>query len=249
MRRVDPGPVGVMAGADATAVGVVASSAVLVVALAAAVRPRGHRQPPAAVAPERGDAPARTLVTRVVALVATQRRRRARPDTDALAAWCDDLSRRVRAGASLREALTEAPSVDLAWASAAAPMRRALARGATTDAALERIEVAGADARLVVTVLSTAARLGGSPAAAIDRTAAALRQRSADRADRQVQSAQARLSAHVLTVLPVAMLGVLAATDPDVRAAVAAPIGALCVVAGLLVNSVGWLWMRRVVAT
>jgi len=168
-------------------------------------------------------------------------------DPAALAEWCDDLSRRIRAGASLREALGRAVPRDAACRHLSAPVRRAVERGVTAQDAVGRLAGTSPDVELTAAVLATAARLGGSPAAAIDRTAATLRQRSADRDERLVQSAQARLSAHVLTVLPVAILGVLLVTDADVRTAVTAPVGAACVTVGLALNVVGWYWMRRVV--
>jgi tight adherence protein B len=84
-------------------------------------------------------------------------------------------------------------------------------------------------------------------AAAIDRVAATLRQRAADRAERRVQAAQARLSAHVMTAVPLSMLGLLLATDGDVRAVTTTPIGATCLVTGLALNAIGWTWMRHIV--
>jgi tight adherence protein B len=63
------------------------------------------------------------------------------------------------------------------------------------------------------------------------------------------QAAQARLSAHVLTVVPLAMLLLLLLIDADVRAALQTSIGALCVVIGFVLNAVGWKWMRHIIGT
>jgi Flp pilus assembly protein TadB len=95
--------------------------------------------------------------------------------------------------------------------------------------------------------MGVAASAGGSPAAPIDRVAAALRLRAVDRAERASQAAQARLSAHVLTVVPLVMLTLLAIVDADVRAAIAGGPGAASVGIGLLLNASGWCWMRRIV--
>ena len=76
------------------------------------------------------------------------------------------------------------------------------------------------------------ADLGGPAAQPLDRTAATLRARAADLAERQVHSAQARLSAMVLTLLPVAALALLLATSTATRTAVLGPSGALCLGAG-----------------
>src|SRR5690606_37511270 len=93
---------------------------------------------------------------------------------------------------------------------------------------------------LACQVLTVATQLGGSPARAVDRTAVVLRQRAADGQERLAQAAQTRMSAHVLTALPVAVLAVLSLTDPDVRAVLASPIGATIVGVGLLLNLCGW---------
>jgi tight adherence protein B len=96
-------------------------------------------------------------------------------------------------------------------------------------------------------VIAIAARLGGSNAAALDRTAASLRVLAADRQERRGQAAQARLSAHVLTVVPLAMLSLLLLLDSDVRATLNTPIGAACVAGGLFLNGVGWRWMHQLI--
>jgi Flp pilus assembly protein TadB len=106
---------------------------------------------------------------------------------------------------------------------------------------------ASADVRLVLDVVRVAARLGGPPAAAIDRTGSTLRVRAADCEERAAHAAQARLSAHVLTAVPLAMLALMATLDPDVGHAVATPIGSLCILFGLGLNLAGWTWMRRIV--
>jgi tight adherence protein B len=62
-----------------------------------------------------------------------------------------------------------------------------------------------------------------------------------------VQSAQARLSATVLTWLPIAVLGVMLATSPAVRRVVVSPLGATIVTVGTTINLLGWWWMRRIV--
>ena len=107
----------------------------------------------------------------------------------------------------------------------------------------------GPSLRLALGVIATAAQLGGSPAQAIDRTATTLRQRAADADERTVHAAQARLSAHVLTALPIAMLLLLFVTDSDVRAAATSPLGVACIATGLALNMVGSIWMRRIIGT
>jgi tight adherence protein B len=139
------------------------------------------------------------------------------------------------------------------------PIHLALDRGATlVDAmsaagpATRRVARTGppgsSGVAMVRSVLIAAADLGGPAAQALDRTAAVLRQRDADAAERRVHAAQARLSATVLTVLPVATGALLLAFDGDVRRAVTGPVGSLLLGLGLLLDMLGWWWMRRIVA-
>ena len=62
-----------------------------------------------------------------------------------------------------------------------------------------------------------------------------------------MQAAQARLSAHVLTAVPIAMLGLLCLLDPDVLPAARSSTGATSIGLGLAINALGWGWMRRIV--
>ena len=163
-----------------------------------------------------------------------------------VAAWCDDIARCVRSGSTLRDALTALPT-DPATERATASLRLALERGAALGEAIARVDVNGPHLRLALGVISAASRIGGPAAASIDRTAMVLRQRATDLDERATHAAQARLSAHVMTAMPLLMLAALVATDDDVRSVVASPIGTLCVAVGLALNAVGWWWMRRIV--
>ena len=171
------------------------------------------------------------------------------PET--VAAWCDELARHLRAGSSLGAALCESSSTDPPMRRSIEPMQLALERGATVAAAVATAPeqpMRGLEhLALACSVIATAAHIGGPAAAPLERVAAALRLRAIDRQDRVTQAAQARMSAHVLTVVPLLMLGVLTAADGDVRAAVASRAGALCVLLGLTLNVAGWSWMRRII--
>ena len=74
-----------------------------------------------------------------------------------------------------------------------------------------------------------------------------LRQRAAELDDRATQAAQARLSSHVMTAVPLLMLALLVTTDEAVRSVATSPIGVVCIGAGLALNASGWWWMRRIV--
>jgi tight adherence protein B len=205
------------------------------------LRPRRHRCEPAAPR-------APTRVARFATAWELRRRRNRQPSARAVAAWCDDIARRVRSGSSLRDAVTVLPT-DAATERATSPIRLAIGRGLSVADAVGRMDDAGSHLRLALGVIATTSRIGGPSAASIDRTAGLLRQRAGDLDDRSSQAAQARLSTHVMTAVPLLMLGVLVATDDDVRSAAISPVGAGCIASGLVLNVLGWWWMRRIVGT
>jgi tight adherence protein B len=178
----------------------------------------------------------------------TRRRRTPPPPTDAeMAAWCDQVASALRSGRSLTAAITE---TDAAWRPRAVlpSVGQAIRRGRALSDALAG---AGADPAtprgLAVPVLTASARLGGPAAPVVERVASTLRARDAEHAERHAASAQARLSARVLTVLPFAVLAFLALTEPAVRDAASSPLGLTCLVLGAALNAIGWGWMRRLI--
>jgi tight adherence protein B len=101
---------------------------------------------------------------------------------------------------------------------------------------------------LALTALEAAARHGGAQAGALDRAAFAVRQRRTVVAERAAHSAQARLSALVLSLLPPAFAMWSISTNHRVaRFLLASPAGWLCTVGGVALNALGWRWMRRLV--
>lgn len=184
---------------------------------------------------------------------------------DAVATWCDSIAGRVRGGTTLHEALRIDVPTDRLLSVLTRDVRLGLDRGETLTVAIDRAqhddrwpadrESGRADAsipgvkdlELALSVLRCAAEIGGSPAAPLDAVAAALRLRSADRQERASHSAQARLSAHVLTVVPLGTLVLFIVTTPQVRSVLTTPIGGSCLLLGLLLNTSGWIWMRSVI--
>ncbi|MBV1892493.1 MAG: type II secretion system F family protein [Ilumatobacteraceae bacterium] len=226
------------------------SAALVVVLLLLRVRPR----------PQRIGLPAQPagnpldLFERLFKAARGRREARQPVPAAAVALWCDDLGRCLRSGSTLRDALMVSIPSTNALRAASDPLRLALDRGKSIPEAVAMAaggspdrHDGGTHADLAFTMIAISARLGGSNAAALDRVGASLRLRAADQQERVAHGAQARLSAHVLTVVPLAMLGMLMTTDADVRAVVTTPIGVACIGGGLLLNLTGWMWMRRVI--
>jgi tight adherence protein B len=129
-----------------------------------------------------------------------------------------------------------------------APVVLALERGTSVSGALADVHAGAPDLDLVVVVLRACAEHGGASAEPIDRAAAALRQRAALAGERRTNSAQARMSALVMTCLPGAMLVLLMSTSRSVRGATTSPAGLAALGAGIALNAAGWEWMRRLIA-
>jgi tight adherence protein B len=172
-----------------------------------------------------------------------------RAEDDDVAAWCEQVARGVRAGHSLGHAVIEAAVAAPAGAAAFQPVVRALRRGRGLADALDETAVDDPSSApgLVVPVLSACVELGGPAALPLERVAATLHARSSERAERQTSSAQARLSARVLSIMPVGVLALLCLAEPAVRSTLATPPGIACVLAGIVFNLAGWCWMRRLI--
>jgi tight adherence protein B len=168
-----------------------------------------------------------------------------RPDPGAVAAVLDQTARQCASGVSLGEAFVTATNgsvLEHVFAAAIA----ALTTGESIGAALELVPVDQPDVALATHVLRLCALQGGTVSESLDRAAATLREREAVARERVAQSAQARLSARVLTVLPIAFGGWTILTTPTVQRFFLTPIGVACLLLGLGLNASGWLLMRRV---
>jgi tight adherence protein B len=161
---------------------------------------------------------------RTLAPATSRRRRSSPPDPHVLADHLGAVAREVRAGAHLAAARRSVPTpvwlVEPRWA--------------------DHPHVA-----LVRQMLDATGDLGGPIAPALDAAATVLRDRAAVAADTLVHSAQARLSARILTVVPLGFAAWGVATSPRTRDAVLhSTLGAACAVAGIALNLAGWRWMR-----
>jgi len=169
--------------------------------------------------------------------------------SDAIGAL-EHIARDMRSGSSFAAALAEGLG---AHPTVLPAVSQALAQGYTTREALGAVHIApGARAatdELVLQALRACHRGGGPAVVALERASAVLRERRAWRAERMAQSAQARLSARILTILPV-VVGLWAVlTSARVRCAyLANPVPMVAAVVGVGIDLLGLWWMRRIVA-
>jgi tight adherence protein B len=170
----------------------------------------------------------------------------------ALVVWMDESSRSVRAGSSLAHAVADGeravrgtPLQSVASRVAVRARRGELASGlceltADGDSSESR--------RLVRRALGVADAAGGPAGRLLDGVAASLRERTAVRQEIHALGTQARASAVVIGVAPVAFFVVTTATDSRVASFVLGTSpGLLCLAAGLLLDLAGAAWMARLV--
>jgi tight adherence protein B len=169
--------------------------------------------------------------------------RREAHDAAELAAVLDTVSRRCSSGESLGVALGAA----LQPGTALTEVAIVLHHGGTVHDALEAVQSTNPDIILAVHVLALCAEQGGNVSESLDRAAATLRERHGVRLERRAHSAQARLSARVLTVVPIAFASWTLATTPTVRAFTVTPAGLACLALGAAANVAGWRLMARAI--
>lgn len=179
--------------------------------------------------------------------------RRGRGDAQyeaAVPALLDDLAAQLRSGASLLQALRAAadrsdspPALDLA------EVVDAVDRGGSPVSALdgwaERQPLPAVSLTVAALVVGTDA--GGAHAGAIEGVAASVRERRASAQEATALAGQARASALVMTVVPLAFAAVASSLDPRVaHTLLATPIGLACLVAGLVLDAVAGAWMGHI---
>ncbi len=157
----------------------------------------------------------------------------------------------TRSGRSIRAALEEvAASTPPPLGPELSAATVAIAAGAPVEQALEAWagDDPTPDLLLATTALALGARAGGEVARACDRVAATLRERRELRAEARALSTQARASAGVLTVAPMAFAALVSTIEPGVLAfLLTEPAGLACLATGLALDGLGAAWMARIV--
>ena len=167
----------------------------------------------------------------------------------ALPGVLEAVARGLRSGASLRQAVSEsAPSAPGALGVELGSVAAATARGAPLVDALEDWAARSprTGVRLAVAALCLGAETGGAQARAVDGVAATLRERQAVAAEVRALSSQTRASMLVIAASPLAFCAFASATDPRTSTFLfRTPIGVACLAAGVGLDALGALWMRR----
>lgn len=182
-------------------------------------------------------------------VVVVGRGRRARLVDHQLPLVLDRLARAVRAGSSLTTAFTEV------GAGAPEPLAGELARvelelraGERLTHALERwaARCPTPGVRLVVAATTLGHEAGGAQARALDGVASTLRERQAVQREARALASQARASAAVIVLAPLAFAAFSAATDPAVLGFLfGTPIGVACLAVAVVLDAAGAVWMAR----
>ncbi|MXW61041.1 MAG: hypothetical protein F4Y27_14790 [Acidimicrobiaceae bacterium] len=164
----------------------------------------------------------------------------------------DVLARELRAGRNLHEAIQTASTLPSLHSLGLDTLVTRFASGERLVEALDRWASAlnHPDGDLVRAVVSLGSVTGGALAGSMERAALTLRERAGLVDEVRVLTAQTRASAMLLFVAPIGFLVLLLMLDPASSAAVfTTGLGQLCVVLGLVLDVVGFVWMRWLVAS
>jgi tight adherence protein B len=105
------------------------------------------------------------------------------------------------------------------------------------------------DVRIFVTAILIQREVGGNLAEILDNLAEIVRQRFTLQRQVRTLTAEGRLSMYVLTAMPIGVGGFIMVSNPDyVRVLWETQVGRLLVGAALVMQVIGFLWMRRITA-
>jgi tight adherence protein B len=100
--------------------------------------------------------------------------------------------------------------------------------------------------RLAVAALALSSELGGGAAKSLDAVAATLRDRNGLRREVRALSSQARASALVIGLAPIAFAVIAGSLDPRTTDFLLHdPVGVACLFVGIVLDGCGAAWMHR----
>ena len=223
-RSLSPALVSVGATVTGVAVGAILAGpiGVVILGIAGAVVPSAVRRRRVA---KRADLVEQQLLDLVVSLAAT-----------------------LRAGRSLEQAIDAAGGeVGPPVAPTIVAISDRVALGTTLDASIGiwADEIATPEARLIAGVLGLQRRTGGALGGPLDELAATLRARRAAARELRSLTAQARLSAAILGLLPIGFFLFLSTVSRhDIEAAISTTAGAAAVTLGVVLQGGAFVWIR-----
>jgi tight adherence protein B len=108
------------------------------------------------------------------------------------------------------------------------------------------LDVGGPDVRLAAGVFQLHRRTGGALASTLEELGSTLRERRSAARELRSLTAQARLSATILGLLPIGFFLFLSAiARQDLQEAYRTSLGATAIALGLALQAVAYLWIRR----
>ncbi len=184
-----------------------------------------------------------------VALARRRRQRRIAAMEEQLIDAVVALAASLRAGRSVQQGLAAArDEVSDPLGSILEAAESRLRLGTPFDVVVDELaeEIGGQDARLVAGVLRLHRRTGAALAAPLDELAATLRSRRDGHREVRSLTAQARLSAAILGLLPLGFFLFLSiVARRDVETAYRTPAGASAIALGVVLQGVAFVWIRR----
>ena len=159
------------------------------------------------------------------------------------------VARFLRSGSSLAAALRDASlELDPSLRRELAIVLAGTARGRTLAESFDEwAQASRSPARhMVAAAMAVSHRVGGASAHTFDALASSLRARASARREAHAMAAQARASALVIGLAPLAFALVIAAVDPSLAASVVhSGGGRLCLIVGVAFEAAGLAWIRR----
>ena len=202
------------------------------------------------IAPAAGVIGAMAVVVGGPAFLTSARKRRARMIASAVPDTLDRIGAELRAGGTVATGLAAVAAGDGPLGPDIARVETRVRLGASLSNALREWArerpAPGVEATAGALALTDA--VGGRAADALEALGSSLRDRLAIVAEARALSAQARYSAWVIGVAPLAYLAASAVIDPrSVHALVGTGAGRVCALVGLVLEVLGASWMRAIV--
>lgn len=129
-------------------------------------------------------------------------------------------------------------------------LQREINLGGSTEGALENMveRVGSDDVELMVTAVLIQRQIGGNLAEILDNISNTIRQRVKMKGEIKTLTAQGRISGLVISLLPVGLAFMMALISPDqIKLLVTEPIGILMIVMAVVMELVGFMFIRKIV--